>query len=254
MEGESLAGEYQLRNDETRLAKAERMTNEQTLPNFECRMPSRKDPLCPGWRWTSDFVLRHVERSDVLCHEVKTREEFQNWLQQVDVGASPDEARFRDEMLRLLSARDDCFLRTCFPAHFTASALVLSGDGATTLLTHHRLLDRWLQFGGHCDGNPDLLAGALREAAEESGVAGLVPMDSEPVDLDIHVIPANPRRGEPEHFHYDVRFLLRAPRDAVPVPSDESKDLRWFTPDEMRALSEESGLRRLVEKWRRVAP
>lgn len=174
-------------------------------------------------------------------------------MQRFDPLASPDEARFRDEMLRLLAERDDCFVRTCFPAHFTASALVLSGNGATTLLTHHHSLDRWLQFGGHCDGDPDLLAGALREAREESGLVGLVPINSEPVDLDIHVIPANPRRGEPEHFHYDVRFLLRAPRDAVPVLSDESKELRWFTPDEMRALTEESGLRRLVEKWCRVA-
>lgn len=185
---------------------------------------------------------------------MKTREEFRVWLRQRDLGGSPAEARFRDEMLRLLGDREDCFLRSCFPAHFTASALVISWDDATTLLTHHRSLDRWLQFGGHCDGNPDLLAGALREAEEESGLTDLTPVRSDPMDLDIHVIPANPRRGEPEHFHYDVRFFLRAPRGAVPVRSDESKELRWFTPEEMCALSEEPGIGRLVEKWRRVAP
>ena len=184
---------------------------------------------------------------------MKAREDFRDWLQRLDVDASPEGARFRDDMLRLLAERDDCFLRTCFPAHFTASALVIRWDGAKTLLTHHGSLGRWLQFGGHCDGNPNLLAGALREAKEESGLAGLVPIEWDPMDLDIHVIPANPRRGEPEHFHYDVRFLLRAPRHAVPVRSDESKELRWFTPDEMRALSEEPGLRRLVDKWD-VAP
>lgn len=180
---------------------------------------------------------------------MKTREEFYDWLQRRDAGAWPAEAGYRDDMLRLLAEREDCFLRSSFPAHFTASALVISWDGATTLLTHHGSLDRWLQFGGHCDGDPDMLAGALREATEESGLVGLDPIGREPVDLDIHVIPANPRRGEPEHFHYDVRFLLRAPRDAVPVLSDESKELRWFTPEEMRALSEETGIRRLVEKW-----
>jgi 8-oxo-dGTP pyrophosphatase MutT (NUDIX family) len=180
---------------------------------------------------------------------MKTREEFRDWLQRRVDGAWPAEAGYRDDMLRLLAEREDCFLRTCFPAHFTASALVLSADGARTLLTHHRALDRWLQFGGHCDGDPDLLAGALREAAEESGLAGLEAIGCEPVDLDIHVIPANPRRGEPEHFHFDVRYLLRAPREAVPAISPESKELRWFTPDEMRAISDEAGLRRLIEKW-----
>ena len=184
---------------------------------------------------------------------MKTREDFRDWLKRLDLRESQAETGFRDDMLRLLAARDDCFLRTCFPAHFTASALVLSWDGAKTLLTHHGSLDRWLQFGGHCDGNPDLLAGALREAEEESGVIELTPIESVPVDLDIHLIPANPRRGEPEHLHYDVRFFVRAPREAVPVRSDESKELRWFTLEEMRALSREPGLRRLVDKWRRVA-
>lgn len=184
---------------------------------------------------------------------MKTREEFQSWLQLLDLGDSPDEARYRDQMLELLAAQKDCFLRNCFPAHFTASALVLSGDGSRTLLTHHHFLDRWLQFGGHCDGEVDTLASALREAEEESGIGHLTPVQAFPIDLDIHLIPANPKRGEPAHFHYDVRFLLRAPREAVPRLSDESKELRWFTPDEMHALCDEEGLRRLVRKWRRVA-
>lgn len=184
---------------------------------------------------------------------MKTRENFRKWLEEAELGDSPDEARYRDQMIGLLDTREHCFRRTCFPAHFTASALLLNWDGSEALLTHHHFLDRWLQFGGHCDGEADTLAAALREAEEESGIPGLVPMQLAPMDLDIHLIPSNAKRGEPAHFHYDIRYLLRAPRDAVPQISDESKELRWFSPSEMSALTTEAGLHRLIRKWCRVA-
>ena len=155
-------------------------------------------------------------------------------------------------MLQLLAARSDCFERTCFvPGHFTASALLLDADGARALLTHHRFLDRWLQFGGHCDGDPDVFGAALREAEEESGIAGITPVDGRIVDLDVHPVPANPRRGEPAHLHFDVRFLLRAPAGGVFRASDESHELRWFTPEEMATgCAGDAGLARLIAKWR----
>ena len=159
-------------------------------------------------------------------------------------------------MLQLLAERPDCFERTCFaPGHFTASALLLDESGARTLLTHHRFLDRWLQFGGHCDGNPDVLAAALREAGEESGILGITPVHERFIDLDVHPIPANPRRGEPAHLHFDVRFLLRAPSGAEFRASDESHELRWFTPEEMDAeCAADAGLTRLIAKWRANPP
>lgn len=165
--------------------------------------------------------------------------------------ADATEAGHRDRMLWLLQEKENCFWRSCFPAHFTASALVLSADGERTLLTHHHFLDRWLQFGGHCDGEADLLQAALREAREESGIEELTaPLDTRPVDLDIHPIPASPKRGEPAHEHFDVRYVLIAPPRAEPRISSESKELRWFTPEEMLAVNDEPGLRRLVEKWK----
>ncbi len=170
----------------------------------------------------------------------------------LECGAFSDELEHGRRMLALLAGRADCFERTCFPpGHFTASALVVSADGRQSLLTHHRFLDRWLQFGGHCDGNPDTLAGALREAEEESGIAGLKVVGKVPFDLDIHPIPANPKRGEPAHEHFDVRYLLSAPRDAVAILSDESHELRWFTTEEMEARTKaDEGLGRLIMKWR----
>lgn len=108
--------------------------------------------------------------------------------------------------------------------HVTGSAFVLSPCLKDVLLTHHAKLDRWLQLGGHCDGMRDAAAVALREAQEESGIAGIEMLSRAVFDIDIHEIPA--RRSEPAHLHYDVRFVMRAPhRDFV--RSGESKALAW---------------------------
>jgi 8-oxo-dGTP pyrophosphatase MutT (NUDIX family) len=176
-----------------------------------------------------------------------SRHDLHQQLEALDL-AWPEELVHRERMLALLEV-PECFTRSCFPGHFTGSALVVSADGSRALLHHHKNLDRWLQFGGHCDGDEDVLRVAMREAIEESGIEGLIVTSRRPFDLDIHPIPANLRRGEPAHEHFDVRFVFIAPEDAVPKLSDESHELRWFSPAEMLALPLDSGLRRLVAKW-----
>jgi len=179
-----------------------------------------------------------------------TRSEFHTQLLALDLSQRPDEEPHRRRMIELLDSAPECFHRTAFPAHFTGSALVVSADGSRALLHHHRKLDRWLQFGGHCDGDEDVLRVAQKEALEESGVEGLIVASARPFDLDIHAIPAF--RAEPAHFHYDVRYVLIAPEDAVSTVSDESHELRWFTPAGMNELPLDPGLRRLGEKWQRL--
>ena len=167
----------------------------------------------------------------------------------LDFSERVDEKPLRERMVQLLDSTPDCFYRTSFPAHFTGSALVLSADGQRALLHHHRKLDRWMQFGGHCDGDEDILRVAQREALEESGIEGLLVASALPLDLDIHEIPPRPALGEPTHFHYDVRFLLIAPENAHFIVSSESLAIRWFTLEEMLALPLSEGLYRLARKW-----
>ena len=178
------------------------------------------------------------------------RDEFRAQLLALDFADRAEEEPARAKMIELLDSRADCFLRTCFPAHFTGSALVVNADGSRALLHHHGKLNRWLQFGGHCDGDEDVLSVACREAEEESGIAGLIVASARPFDLDIHEIPAH--GGEPVHWHYDVRYMLIAPADAVHVSSTESLQLRWFTMDEMEQLPLDGGLQRMLRKWRRL--
>ncbi|TNC34002.1 NUDIX domain-containing protein [Mumia zhuanghuii] len=156
--------------------------------------------------------------------------------------AAPDaaQAALRDDYVAHLAARPDAMQRACLPHHLTASALVVSDDGSRVLLTLHRRLRRWLQTGGHCEDQDSTLSGAaLREATEESGIAGLS-VDPVPLRLDRHPVPCG---GRDDAEHLDVQLLALAPADAVPAISEESLDLAWFrvdalpeTDDSVRAL------------------
>ena len=153
----------------------------------------------------------------------------------------PAESACAQRIRALVEGHADCFWRTCLPGHITASTWILSPDRERFLLTHHRKLGRWLQLGGHADGDPDVRAVALREASEESGISDFEFVSEGALDVDVHTIPA--RKSEPEHEHHDIRFLLVAKSDRV-VCSDESLDLRWFacaSPGEV--LDEDSTLR-----------
>ena len=153
------------------------------------------------------------------------------------------QARFRREMLAFLDEHPrDAHLRSCEPGHLTASALLLDASRERALLTQHKKLNRWLQLGGHCDGDSNLAAVALREAREESGIEDLV-IDPRLIDLDIHVIPA--RADEPEHLHLDARFLVHAPQAALALASSESHRLAWISAADLRALHVDDSVRRL---------
>lgn len=150
-------------------------------------------------------------------------------------------------MIAFVRAHTDCFERRLSVGHVTGSACLISADGARALLTHHRKLNLWLQPGGHADGDPDVQAVALREAREESGLARIEPVSSEVFDVDVHRIPARP--DEPEHVHYDVRFLLRAVGDETPRISAESHALRWATAEELAGMEVDDSVRRMAAKW-----
>jgi 8-oxo-dGTP pyrophosphatase MutT (NUDIX family) len=164
----------------------------------------------------------------------------------------PEERACVDRMRALVEAHPDCFERTCLPGHVTASAWIVSADGERCLLTHHRKLGRWLQLGGHADGDPDPLSVALMEAREESGMEhfDVLSLDEAglpiPLDVDVHLIPA--RENEPEHEHHDVRFLLRARAGQTITRSPESIDLQWFAPDEVAGLETDESVLRLARK------
>lgn len=144
------------------------------------------------------------------------------------------------------------FTRARLEGHFTASAWLVSSDLQRVLLTHHRKLDRWLQLGGHADGDIQLARVALREAEEESGLTGLEG-ESQIFDLDRHWIPE--RAEEPGHWHFDVRYVVRATASEAYVVSAESHALAWrdiggIAADADADPSLQRMARRWLERWR----
>jgi 8-oxo-dGTP pyrophosphatase MutT (NUDIX family) len=164
----------------------------------------------------------------------------------------PDEPEFVDRIRDLVVEHENCFERDCLPGHITASSWILSHDRKHVLFTHHRKLNRWLQLGGHADGETNALEVALKEAREESGMRDFeVQWTGEagvPFDLDVHSIPEF--RDVPGHEHHDIRFLLVAAADQELVISDESNDLRWFPIDRLDEILDEESLSRLDRKAR----
>ncbi|MBI4877737.1 MAG: NUDIX hydrolase [Acidobacteria bacterium] len=148
-------------------------------------------------------------------------------------------------LIEFVAANERCFERSLLCGHVTGSAWVVNRERTHALLVHHARLGRWLQPGGHCDGDPNVLGVALRETLEETGLTA-TPVSSSVFDVDAHQIPA--RKQEPAHIHYDVRFLLEADGRLAPVVSEESHDVRWVPLGEVGALNTDASVLRLVAK------
>ena len=152
-------------------------------------------------------------------------------------------ARFIDFVVN----QPDCFERHLPIGHVTGSAWVVNRAGTHVLLTHHKKLNLWVQLGGHADGDADVFRVARREAEEESGLAGLVPVSKAIFDLDVHRIPA--RGNAPEHFHWDVRYAFRAMGGETYVVSAESHDLGWIEIASLSLVTQEESMLRMARKW-----
>jgi len=158
------------------------------------------------------------------------------------------------DIASLIESHPDCFYRTHFqPGHITGSGLLLSADGQRVLMNHHKFLDMWICFGGHADGERDILNVALREVIEESGIENVEPVMHEIFDVDVHSIPFNAHKNEPEHKHFDIRYLFRVRNIQSEnfALSDESKNLRWCDYNAAKALAapHDASMHRLLDKW-----
>jgi 8-oxo-dGTP pyrophosphatase MutT (NUDIX family) len=156
-----------------------------------------------------------------------------------------DEQSFKSRFLELLE-HSDAFQRTHLPGHITGSAFIVSEDFSKTLLVHHAKLNRWLQPGGHADGDTLVTRVAMREANEETGLEYLKLASEDIFDIDIHPIPT--RKDFPAHDHYDVRYLVFGSTNEKIVVSEESHDVKWVSLSELEKYSSEKSVLRMRDK------
>lgn len=157
-----------------------------------------------------------------------------------------EEKAFKEKMKAFVDVFEDCFERSLDCGHFTASAMLLNKNRSKALLLHHAKLNIWVQPGGHADGDSNLLLVAIKEAQEESGILGIIPVSEEIFDIDIHQIPANAQHQA--HDHFDVRFLLQVNSDEEFIKNEESKELLWVDQSTVKNFTKERSVLRLFEK------
>lgn len=168
-------------------------------------------------------------------------------IEAVRVGGPAHEGN-RREILEFLDAHPDSLHRSCQEGHLTGSAVVVDPGSGRVLLLLHAKVGRWLQPGGHADGDGDLARVALREAEEETGIVGLRVL-TPAVDLDVHVFRAR-AADEPDHLHLDVRHLVIAPPGATAVINHESDGARWVDEEDLASLGVDDGTVRMVRAAR----
>lgn len=161
-----------------------------------------------------------------------------------------EEIDFKGQMLNFIKSNEDCFERSLAAGHITASSWLINADGSKALLMHHAKLDKWFQLGGHSDGNPNTLEVSMTEAKEESGLTSIRPVTTSIFDIDIHLIPDNPK--EKAHFHYDVRFLLQTETEEEIKMNRESKQLLWISKDPGSLPTDNPSVVRMFTKWLRL--
>ena len=149
-------------------------------------------------------------------------------------------------ILECLTTSEDVFSRENRLAHMTASAWVVNRARSKVLMAYHNIYDSWSWLGGHADGEEDLLAVALREVREESGVQTVRPASEEIFSLEVLTVDGHQKRGKyvSSHLHLNVTYLLIADdTDALTVKPDENSGVKWFTPDGAVQASSEKWFR-----------
>ena len=152
------------------------------------------------------------------------------------------EARDKKVILDYLANNPGAFFRSDLIAHMTASSWIVNAERTKVVMVYHRIYDSWSWTGGHADGEEDLLAVALRECREETGLQNVRAVDENIFSLEVLTVDGHEKRGEyvPSHLHLNVTYLLEADeREKLCVREEENSGVSWFTLDEALAASTE---------------
>ena len=160
-------------------------------------------------------------------------------------------------MLRYMDIFDDALLRTNETAHFTASAWVVNKERSRVLMVYHNIYNSWSWTGGHADGEEDLLAVALREVQEETGLEDVKAVSGEVYSLEILTVDAHFKKGKyvVPHLHLNLTYLIEADEgQLLKIKPDENSGVKWFAPDEAVEASTEPEMKIIYRKLNEKLP
>lgn len=162
------------------------------------------------------------------------------------------EAKDKEFILAFLKTNDDAFLRENAVAHMTASAWIVNPARDKVLMVYHNIYDSWSWTGGHADGERDMLALALRECREETGVEHVHPVSPEIYSIEVLTVDGHEKRGEyvSSHLHLNVTYLLEADEnDTLHICREENSGVAWFSLDDaLKASTEPWFVERIYKK------
>ena len=175
-----------------------------------------------------------------------------NLINEIKKYTPKDEVEKNDvkKIIEFLDNNKNCFSRINLKGHITASAIIMHNNG-NVLLNHHKKLDKWIFWGGHSDGDVNSLNVAKREVAEECGITDLNDLGGKIFDIDIQIIPENITKNEPQHYHYDIRFLFIVNSNYFSL-SKESIDAKWVSIDQAEQMVINANDIRALEKAREI--
>ena len=161
----------------------------------------------------------------------------------------PDE-KDTDRILDFIESNSNLFGRDTVYGHITCGAWILDDTHKRVVLVRHRRLARWIQPGGHIEPFETPFESAVREAAEETGLEGLVPWQGGVFNLSVHLFPEG--KDGPAHYHLDFRYLFLAPEAAKLNPTDETDGVEWVPLAQIREYTDEDTILEMTEKTEKL--
>lgn len=151
-------------------------------------------------------------------------------------------------LIDFLKDSDNPYNRSNLTGHITCSSWIVNDDLDEVFLIHHKKYDKWLQPGGHMESGEDIFEAGLREGMEETGFDDLYLLSGNIFDIDIHKIPASDKKGEPEHYHYDIRLITGSIDQNINVDTKEVKGYKWTKLTKLKLITNDESLSRMVDK------
>lgn len=146
--------------------------------------------------------------------------------------ANIQEEKDKEIMLQYLRLFDNSLTRENEMGHFTASSWIINKDRSKVLMIYHNIFKSWSWVGGHADGNVDLLAVALRETTEETGLEKIEPLSEDIFSLEVLCVNGHMKNNNyvASHVHLNLTYLLLADeKEPLRVKPDENSGIKWMT-------------------------